>query len=261
MKSTRKHGGGRPRTERGTTRAERDRAHVLALQRKRSKAYRKRLKEKATEATKGKRSGYTWRVRPQELPEPPAAVALPEPEPAPMLPWSGAAPPAPEPEEPDWARRVAKDKVRQEAAVKSALERDARLVEKMLAQMPEGPPQGSVFDPADFEDAPTCKCRICGEGEGSFRNNYLCGACVDSMTFHITCDDRWASWEPTIKARISKLARYAATKLTVACGVEGCPNRVPDPEGLQRTDETCDECMRILVGDRAVLKGMLRNEF
>ena len=247
------------------TRADKKREKRLAQIRRAAKKHREKVRAAKEAAKKAKRSGYTWRVRPQEPPEHQEPPAAPEPTPAATLPWSGAAPAAPEPEDPVWTRRVAKDKVRQNAAVAKALAEDADHLKRLLAAEDE------VLDKTENrfirsgdgtpETVIESDCRICGSKKsGNFKSNYCCSACLDTMTFPYhdgSFDDR----EPNIRARIAKLARRRATKLTVPCGVEGCEGKVPDPEGFQRTDETCDECMGVLYGDRAVLRGVLRMRF
>ncbi len=156
----------------------------LAQIRRANRTYRKKLREARAAAEKARRpKGPQWR-RPHDIdptePRPPLTPdqearirGLEPPTPPPTAPEM---PPAPKPSKED--RSLAADKRRQARAEKRALERDAKLVEKMLALEPETP-SGPIFSPDDLEDAPTCPCRICGEGETGFKQNYVCTGCLD----------------------------------------------------------------------------------
>ncbi len=249
-----------------TTREGRREASKRLKARKRQAARRERLRQEA--AAKARASnGPRWR-RPFD-PSPDGAPQIPQatehpgtaPETEPPTPEATlpAVPAAPELPEPEVDKDLARDRVRQEKAVAKALADDDDLLKRLLkaedevlAERDRGPIRSGDGDVREV----TSDCRICGaEGEGTFKSNYVCSSCIGSMSFPYHnggFDDR----EANIRAMIAKLARLRATKLTVPCAECGDP--VPDPDGLNRDDQLCDGCYRVLFGESRLDRRSMR---
>jgi hypothetical protein len=225
----------------------------LAQIRRANRTYRKRLKEKAAAAEKAKRSeGIRW-SRPQDhaqAPEPRNPLTAEEEgrvrgmephlaKPAP-LPVPRAPAPEPEPESGVDPEARARDKARCDKAAADAIEKDQRTMQKLMARDPDEAP-----------------CRLCGEPDGLREHCWVCESCYQSRSWPFFNDPCPVdAYDPTIHAILEARARRKVTRIFSKCE---CGKKVPTPEGVHPEGEmACDECMRILEGDRAAGVGTLR---